>query len=70
MGEAAAEVASECGHCEGTITVMMHGDRVLGARPAAPVVFYPSTDCCAVGPAILTRCPHINFFCNRDHSMR
>jgi len=70
MVEAAVEVASECAHCGATITVMMLGDRVLGARPAAPVVFYPSADCCEGGPAVLTRCPHINFFCDRDHAVR
>lgn len=70
MCEEAVEVSSECGLCRGPITVTMHGDRVLGTQPAAPVVFYPSSDCCAEGPAILTRCPYINFFCSRDHSMR
>lgn len=67
MVDEAAEIASPCGRCGGPVTVAMHGDRVLGSRPAAPAVFYVGKECCAAGPAVLTRCPHIQFFCGRDH---
>jgi len=70
MCATAAEVASACGHCGAPIRVMMHGELVFGARPETPVVFYPSRECCEAGPAVLTRCPHINFFCGRDHAAR
>jgi hypothetical protein len=63
-------VSSLCGYCGDHVTVTMQGDRVLESQPAAPVVFYPDKDCCAPGPAVLTRCPHIRFFCGRDHAAR
>ena len=70
MADEPAQIVSACGHCGAAVTVTMHGGRVLGSRPATPVVFYVERDCCAVGPAVLTRCPHIQFFCDRDHAAR
>ncbi|HEV2281107.1 MAG TPA: alkylmercury lyase family protein [bacterium] len=68
MTGAAAEIASACGHCQTPILVTMQGDRLLGSEPAAPVVFHLAKDCCAPGPAVLTRCPHIQFFCGGGHA--
>lgn len=70
MADEAAQVSSTCGHCGAPVTVTMRGDRILESKPAAPVVFYPDRDCCNPGPAVLTRCPHILFFCGRDHAAR
>lgn len=68
MTDEPAEVLSACGLCGGSVTVTMRGHRILESRPAAPVIFYPDKNCCAPGPAALTRCPHIQFFCRRDHA--
>jgi mercuric reductase len=68
MTDPAAEIASACGHCRAPITITMRGGRILGSEPAAPVVFYLAKDCCAPGPAVLTRCPYIQFFCDRGHA--
>ncbi len=70
MADGPAHVSSACGHCGVPVTLTMMGDRILESQPAAPVVFYPDKDCCAPGPAVLTRCPHIQFFCGRDHAAR
>jgi len=70
MADGPAHVSSACGHCGIPMTVTMRGDRILGSQPAAPVVFYPDRDCCAPGPAVLTRCPYIEFFCRPDHAAR
>jgi len=70
MADEPVEIASVCGHCGTAITVTMRAGHVTGSRPAAPVVFYVAKDCCATGPAVLTRCPHIQFFCGRDHAVR
>lgn len=68
MTDPAAEIASACGHCRAPIAVTMQGDRILGSAPAAPMVFYLAKDCCAPAPAVLTRCPYIQFFCSRSHA--
>jgi Alkylmercury lyase len=68
MADEPAHVSSTCGHCGAPVTVTMRGERILASRPGAPVVFYLDKDCCAPGPAVLTRCPHIQFFCDRDHA--
>jgi hypothetical protein len=68
MADVPAHVSSACGHCGVPVTLTMRGDRILESQPAAPVVFYLDKDCCAPGPAVLTRCPHIQFFCDRDHA--
>jgi hypothetical protein len=70
MTDGEARITSECGHCRGPIVVLMRGSRILGSEPAAPVVFYPAKECCVPGPAVLTRCPHIQFFCGEDHAAR
>lgn len=70
MADAPARVSSMCGYCGASVTVTMHGDRIMGSEPTATAVFYPDKDCCASGPAVLTRCPHIQFFCDRDHAAR
>ena len=70
MADEPAQVFSTCGHCGAPVTVTMRGERILESQPAAPVVFYPDKACCAPGPAVLTRCPYIQFFCGRDHTAR
>ena len=60
MAGGAARITSTCGHCRGPIAVTMQAHRVLESQPAAPVVFYLAKDCCAPGPAVLTRCPTIH----------
>src|SRR5579864_5386153 len=70
MVDEEAEITSECGHCRVPIVVTMRGSRILGSDPAAPVVFYLAKECRVPGPAVLTRCPHIQFFCGRDHAAR
>jgi hypothetical protein len=70
MADEPVRIESVCGHCGTAITVAMHGRRLLRYEPPAPVVFYPEKECCAPGPAVLTRCPHIQFFCGRDHALR
>ena len=70
MADEPAHVSSTCGRCGAPVTVTMRGGRLLESQPAAPVVFYPDKDCCAPGPAVLTRCPYIQFFCDRDHAAR
>ncbi len=70
MVDESAQVSSACGHCGVPVTVAMRGGRVVEAQPAAPVIFHPDRDCCAPGPAVLTRCPHIQFFCDHDHAAR
>jgi hypothetical protein len=64
-------IESECAQCGGPVAVPMRGDRVLATEPAAPVVLYVAPrDCCEAGPAVLTRCPYINFFCGEEHAVR
>jgi mercuric reductase len=70
MVDEPARVSSTCGHCGAPVAVTMRGDRILETQPQAPVIFYLDTDCCAPGPAVLTRCPHIQFFCDRVHAGR
>ncbi|HKV43930.1 MAG TPA: alkylmercury lyase family protein [bacterium] len=63
-----ATLVSDCAECGGAITVRVHGEHVLATSPEAPMVFYVARDCCAAGPAIVTRCPFINFFCGAEHA--
>lgn len=63
-------LASECAECGRAITVRMDGERVLAVAPESPVVFYVERGCCETGPAVITRCPHINFFCDAGHASR
>jgi hypothetical protein len=63
-------LASECAECDESITVRMDGERVLAVAPESPIVFYVERGCCETGPAVITRCPHINFFCGVEHASR
>jgi mercuric reductase len=70
MQSGAATVESRCAYCNADIAVQVRGDRVTSSRPDGVVVFHAARDCCESGPAVLTRCPHINFFCGADHLSR
>jgi Alkylmercury lyase len=70
MVDELVSIESDCAHCGTATTVQTNGDRVLAAHPESLVVFHVARDCCAAGPAVLTRCPHINFFCGTDHADR
>lgn len=70
MVDQMVNIESDCAHCRTAATLQMEGDRVLAAHPESLVVFHVSRDCCEAGPAVLTRCPHINFFCGTDHADR
>jgi hypothetical protein len=70
MVDGIVSVESDCAHCGKAITAEMNGDRILAAHPRSLVVFHVARDCCEAGPAVLTRCPHINFFCGTDHADR
>ncbi len=71
MVDEPVRIESECAHCGGPVTVQMSGDRVLADQPAAPVVLYVAPgERCEAGPAVLTRCPYINFFCEDEHLSR
>ncbi len=70
MVDRPVSVESACAQWGEPVLVRMSGDRVLAARPAAPVVLYVAPECCEPGPAILTRCPYINFFCGDEHAAR
>ena len=70
MVDEIVRIESDCAHCGTATTLRMNGDRVLAADPQSLVVFHVARDCCEAGPAVLTRCPHINFFCGTDHADR
>jgi hypothetical protein len=70
MADGRVDVESQCAQCGTAITIQMIGDRVLAAQPETPVVFHVASDCCEAGPPVLTRCPHINFFCGQEHARR
>ncbi len=70
MADRAGTIESRCAYCETEITVQVIQDHVVSSRPEAPVVFHVAGDCCEAGPVVLTRCPHINFFCGSDHLSR
>lgn len=70
MVDEIVSIESDCAHCGSATTLRMNGDRVLAAHPETLVVFHVARDCCEPGPAVLTRCPHINFFCGTDHADR
>jgi hypothetical protein len=63
-------LSSECAECGEAITVRMDGERVLTVAPESPIVFYVERGCCETGPAVITRCPNINFFCGAVHASR
>ncbi len=70
MVDEAATIESRCAHCDQGITVQMRKDLILASQPEDPAVFCVARDCCETGPTVLTRCPHINFFCGPDHMRR
>ena len=70
MANRAGTIASRCAYCGTDITVALREDRLISSEPESPVVFHVGRDCCEAGPTILTRCPHINFFCGTDHLSR
>lgn len=70
MVDEAVSLTSDCAQCGAAITVQMHGEHVLAAIPDSPVVFAVARDCRETGPAVVTRCPRINFFCDADHASR
>jgi len=71
MVDEPVRIESECAQCGRPVAVQMRGDAVLAADPAAPVVLYVAPGgCCEAGPAVLTRCPYINFFCDDEHATR
>jgi hypothetical protein len=70
MADGRVDIESQCAHCGMAITIQMIGDRVLTGQPDTPVVFHVAADCCEAGPPVLTRCPHINFFCGEEHADR
>lgn len=70
MVDEAATVESHCAHCDRAITVQMRKNLILSSQPEDPAVFCVARDCCETGPTVLTRCPHINFFCGSGHMRR
>src|SRR5262249_24623392 len=70
MGNRAGTVESRCACCDTDIVVQVRDDRVISFRPQDAVVFHVARDCCEAGPVVLTRCPHINFFCGSEHLSR
>lgn len=70
MVNEAATIESRCAHCDREITVQMRKNLILASQPEDPAVFCVARDCCESGPAVLTRCPRINFFCGPDHMRR
>ena len=70
MVDETVSIESDCAHCGRATTLRMHGGRILAADPEALVVFHVARDCCEPGPAVLTVCPHINFFCGTEHADR
>lgn len=68
MVDEPVRIESACAHCDAAIAVAAHAGSIIESRPAAPVVFHVSRDCCDAGPAVLSRCPHINFFCDTSHA--
>jgi hypothetical protein len=70
MVDEIVSIESDCAHCGKATALQMNGDRILAVHPGSLVVFHVSRDCCEAGPAVFTRCPHINFFCGTDHADR
>ncbi len=69
MVDEPVSIDSTCAACGVAVTVQMLHERILAVQPEAPVVVYlVPGDCCEAGPAVLTRCPYINFFCGHDHA--
>ena len=70
MAGGTGTIESRCASCGAGIAIEMKDDLVVSSRPQRPVVFHVARECCETGPAVLTRCPRINFFCEPDHLSR
>jgi len=70
MADGRIDIESACAECGNTLTIQMIGEHVLAAQPEAPVLFHAARGRGETGPAVLTRCPHINFFCGAAHAER
>jgi hypothetical protein len=68
MADGRVDIDSECAQCGTPITIQMIGEHVLAVQPEAPVLFSTAHPGDKSGPAVLTRCPHINFFCAAEHA--
>jgi len=71
MVDEPVDIDSACAECGAAITIRMRTERIAAAHPESTVVFsLRGGDCSEPGPAVLTRCPHINFFCQPGHAAR
>jgi hypothetical protein len=70
MADGRVDIDSECAQCGTPITIQMIGEHVLTVQPEAPVLFSTAHAGDKSGPAVLTRCPNINFFCTAEHADR
>lgn len=61
-------VESSCALCGAPVSVRMRGDEIVEAQPEAVVVYVVAEEGGEPGPPVLTRCPHINFFCAPAHA--
>ncbi len=70
MADGRVDIESECAACGKAITIQMIGEHILASQPEAPVLFHVTRGSNEAGPAVLTRCPQINFFCSAEHAER
>jgi len=71
MVDEPVDIDSTCADCGAAIVVRMSRERIVAAHPeSAVVISLGPSDCRETGPAVLTRCPHINFFCEPGHATR
>jgi len=70
MVDEIVRIESDCAHCGEAVMMQMSGECIQAVHPGSLVVFHVARECCEAGPAILTRCPYINFFCGADHADR
>jgi hypothetical protein len=71
MVDEPVRIESACAHCGDPVTVQMRAEHIVDVQPASPVVLYVAPrDGGEAGPAVLTRCPSINFFCGAEHAAR
>jgi hypothetical protein len=68
MADGRVDIDSECAQCRKPITIQMIGEHVLTVQPETPVLFSTAPAGDKSGPAVLTRCPNINFFCAAEHA--
>lgn len=60
-------IISQCAYCGAEIIIEVEGVAVRGI-PDDAVVGYGGLAGCCDRPAIETRCPYINFFCDSEHA--